>query len=294
MASITVKIATIPTRSDSDTIASYNVYSNQPSANTLIGTMTPAEAAVGKAMTFSDGVIHSVTSKAVWTTAGESTISTIAVNINTTGGSTVLYEELFTGTTLSWDTTNVTSNVAFSQNNLLTLTPAGVTAQTTYSSGIRDTAVTIPITTVITFDVSCSGQTGSNDSDWYIGLNKSTNPLTFTDMIGFTNSGTAGRVAWINYRTGQTTVASSAVLSIATTKTIKLIITATELKCYYWNGSAWTQLGTTIAPTSGFSSEIGATYYSSIGCGDSITNPNTVTVDNFRVLDTDFSTQYPA
>ena len=89
MASITVKIPTVPTRSDSDTIASYNVYSNQPSAGTLIGTMTPAEAAAGKAMTFSDGVVHSVTTKAVWTTAGESTISTVPVNIDTSGSSII-------------------------------------------------------------------------------------------------------------------------------------------------------------------------------------------------------------
>ena len=89
MASITVKIPTVPTRSDSDTVASYNVYSNQPSANTLIGTMTPAEAASGKAMTFSDGVVHSVTAKAVWTTAGESSVASVPVNIDTTGAGTV-------------------------------------------------------------------------------------------------------------------------------------------------------------------------------------------------------------
>lgn len=79
----TVTVTTAPTKTG-NTVASYNVYSSSPAPGTSLGTMTTGEAAAGKVFSLTDGVTHSITVKAVWTTGGESTLSSNAVSVNLT------------------------------------------------------------------------------------------------------------------------------------------------------------------------------------------------------------------
>jgi len=82
-----LKLVTVTTAATktADTVASYNVYTDKPSAGTLVGTMTPAEASVGKSLNFTDGLNHNVTAKAVFTTAGESTLGSNIVVVDLSG-----------------------------------------------------------------------------------------------------------------------------------------------------------------------------------------------------------------
>lgn len=70
MANKIVKV-TSPSVVTGDTLASYNVYTDKPSAKTLVGTMTPAEASAGKTLAFADGLNHNVSVYPVGTTTGE-------------------------------------------------------------------------------------------------------------------------------------------------------------------------------------------------------------------------------
>jgi len=85
MANKIVTVTTAATKSG-DTVASYNVYTDKPSAGTLVGTMTPAEASAGKTLVFADSLNHNVTAKAVFTTSGESSLSSniVVVDLSST------------------------------------------------------------------------------------------------------------------------------------------------------------------------------------------------------------------
>lgn len=149
MANKIITVTTIPTRTG-DTVASYNAYTDAPSAGTLIGTLTPAEAAAGKTFSLTDGLHHDVTVKTVWATAGESTTNesnVVIADLTTIAAPTSLAAGTPTSTTipLTWvkSITGVMTEYRVYDDGVLlqtftgdvaagTLT--GLTASTTYTN----------------------------------------------------------------------------------------------------------------------------------------------------------------
>lgn len=82
----TVTVTVLPTLSG-DTAASYNVYEGV-SGTTLLGTMSVAEAAAGKVFAFTDGIVHSVKTQTVWTTAGSSSLRSVGVPLDLSAATT--------------------------------------------------------------------------------------------------------------------------------------------------------------------------------------------------------------
>lgn len=245
MASITVKIPTVPTRSDNDTIISYNVYSNQPSANTLIGTMTPSEAAAGKVMTFSDGVTHSTTAKAVWATAGESAIATVAVNITTSGGgSTIVFIDNFTGTTLDtttkWDLTEpAPATLDVSQNEKLIGTHSSTSSSAfgTYVAGKNSYDITAIKS--FTFDL----QTANLNNFFAIGLSKDAAIVDSQNNIFIQHSTNTTSIT-CTVKTSGTASSQTVTLDLTTLRTLKIDINGGNAIFQYHNGTSWQTLAT--------------------------------------------------
>jgi len=84
MSNIPFQFALLPELTD-DTLLSINIYSDKPTVDTLLGNITVAENAAGKTIVVPDGANHNITSKAVYTTAGEVSLTTAAMNIDLSG-----------------------------------------------------------------------------------------------------------------------------------------------------------------------------------------------------------------
>ena len=78
---IPFKMNVLPSMSG-DTLLSVNIYTDKPSANTLVGNITVAENTAGKNITLADGINHNLTAKAVYQTAGEVNLNSIAMNVD--------------------------------------------------------------------------------------------------------------------------------------------------------------------------------------------------------------------
>lgn len=129
-----VTVTTIPTRSDADTVASYNIYSN---IDGLLDNMSPAEAAAGHTVSLSDGSLHNVTVKTVWTTAGESTTNVSNIEVVDLTVTDPVYGVQFSPTASAVKLTGM----EFTDGAVLEITvpTVGLTATNTYLAGSDNT-----------------------------------------------------------------------------------------------------------------------------------------------------------
>ena len=92
---VTVTAASVGT---GDTLASYNIYSDQDG---LLDNASVAEATAGHTVSLSDGVVHSVTVKPVGASSGEYNAASNAVSVDLSGGGGTLTFSTLVGLTES-------------------------------------------------------------------------------------------------------------------------------------------------------------------------------------------------
>lgn len=277
---VTVTSASVVTN---DTLASYNVYSDQDG---LLDNMTPAEAAAGHVVSLSDGVSHSVTVKPVGTSNGEfSAVTSNAVTVDLSGGSTITFEDDFTGTvidTAKWTVTNTTAQCTITQNGNLIFDQDGAESPALYDCKIvSDTGFALTGIVALKFDIN-NTTVAAAEANKIFGLGNGThNDSVVIQRV--TND--ASQTQLIIKEGGANTYVSTVTANY--TGTWKILIAANgDTSFWRWNGASWTQAGVTTA-----TSLTTGTYYVQGTVGGNANS--TFTVDNVKVADADFATENP-
>lgn len=287
MATNKVVTVTVASTVTNDTLASYNIYSDQDG---LLDNMTPAEATAGHTVSLSDGVSHSVTVKPVGTSNGEFNQPSNAVTVDLSG-STYLFQDNFTGTTIdtttNWNKTSDTTGVTVSQNDELIMVADGNTDETTfYENNVRgQSSIGIGTGIWVRFTLSYTDGTTGN---WFVGVTADTDLTSNVDRVGVQNN--TNTACTLVLRDSSTNDNQTDATTASTDIHYKMKITSTTVDWYVWNGSAWAQEGIQKSHT------IAGPFYPAVGFNNENAggSPNTLTVDDFYVTDADFATLVPA
>lgn len=193
----------------------------------------------------------------------------------------LIFSDNFTGTTIDttkWTETDPASCIA--QNDTLNITN-NHTAKARFANKLQSVST-----------VSSSNAVAQAYINW-------TDPTTQEALCGMFLYKDANNYAYVGSRSSGGTYrlliqsGGSQVYTldgnIAQNKDVKITFDGTSVKFWYWNGSAWTQMGTT------------QTYNLGANCGvvlstedsTSFTGADVVSFDNLYLSDADYSTQYP-
>lgn len=195
----------------------------------------------------------------------------------------LIFSDNFTGSTIDtskWTETDPGS--AISQNNSLAI--LGQITVSRFTDKLQ--SVSTVTSGTATAQVNFTWTTDSNDeTQQFTMLYVDTN--NYATICNRTAAG--GFYRLIVRAGGSTTYDLDTAISKGKDVKITYDISGHDIKFWYWNGSAWTQMGTTQ------NNNLGSTVYSLFTVEGSVTNTgaNPATYDDFYLSNADYSTQYP-
>lgn len=272
-----------------DTLASYNVYSDQDG---LLGNLTAANAAdPGLTVSLTDGLVHDITAKPVGTSSGEYNAPSNAVEVDLSGGSSIVFSDDFTGSTIDtakWTIVNPTpSSISITQNNEIIYSTLNNTGDSPLGTDyiISKTGLEVGTgTAVFSFDLYFE-TLGSGPSS-NVGISKATPGNTRADIFRIGRSTTENTITF-NATVGDVDESAANVVANCydVYKTFKIKFIDGACTFYHWDGSSWDLLNTRPSTYSGVFYIWGAAQNNLV---------KDFKLDNVYITNTDFTTQYPA
>lgn len=228
------------------------------------------------------GAVTSVKIRAKDESGNESVLS------NSFSTTLFLFKDEFIGLTLDvakWNKIIAEpASVTITQNDELRLAVDSLSTGGTLVNYVRGVnAIDLADIEAISWDVTAAIQ--AND-DWSGGITKDAVVSDNSNRISIQRDAGSGTVLCIVKESGVTTYSSAVTLDISVVKSLKISKSGTAITFYYWNGSVWTLLTSTTTTLTG-------NVYPYVAIRNTTTGSGLVVVDNFIVVDTDFSTQRP-
>lgn len=191
----------------------------------------------------------------------------------------------FTGTTIDTAKWNITApDNRFSQNNAFIITNPHTTSLTAWANTLDSVSNVSSGVAVVQSNMDWGLQSNNPNLNG-IGLWKNSSNW----IMLFTGGASNNEFRLIEYVGGSTLYDLNT--GITNGNDVKIWTDGSTIKAYYWNGSAWVQMGITKTGSLGYNLQARIVLYND---NNAYNSANTATFDNLYFSNEDYSTHYPA